>query len=182
MMMRSFRFPVFGTLIAVLVFGAAYIVGQTQGRPAAAPKYGRMHLWAAIGSFALLNGEGSLEMKFKGTLLISNLDGTSAVSGKVRKEFDGMGRTVWFGEGVAKVSGKWRKIQWFGEDVDCVWEGRGLARVYGEYDERTKSTGRVKVDDLPEEPWMTNGREFYVPKELAPGWGLEKDNKAPNGN
>jgi hypothetical protein len=176
-MMQSLRFFGVGVLLGGLLFVTAYLVGQTQGNSVTPPKYGRMHLWAAIGSFALLNGEGTLEMKFKGTLLISRLDGSAAVSGQVRKEFDGMGRTVWFGEGSAKVSGKWRKIQWFGEDVDCIWNGRGLARVYGEYDEKTKSTGRAKVDDLPEEPWMTNGREFYVPKELAPGWGLEQGNK-----
>lgn len=130
-------------------------------------KHGEMRLWTRIGSF-MLEGEGRVEMSFKGTLLVSQFEGVVQVTGNVREEFRGMGRQVWFGEGKAVLEGRWRKIIWFGTNLNAVWKGRGLAELYGELDPVTKSTGRVIIDGVYESPWYTVGMKHYVPLDLSP--------------
>jgi hypothetical protein len=161
-------------MLAVAVVGLAAATAIPQGQPAPkrpvkVPKSGTMTMWCQVGSFAL-EGEGRVEITFTGTLLVSQHDGPPVqVSGRVRKEYEGMGREAWFGTGKAVVQGKWRKVQWFGKNMNAKWVGRGLAMVFGEYDAK-EQTGFTKVDDLPAYPWLTTGRPFYVPKEMAPGY------------
>ncbi|MCH8274314.1 MAG: hypothetical protein IH851_05955 [Armatimonadetes bacterium] len=132
-------------------------------------KHGVMRLECAIGSF-ILEGEGRVEMTFRGGLLLHNFQGTAKVTGDVREEFQGMGRRAWFGTGKAVLEGKWRKVQWFGGDLKAVWYGWGYANLFGEYDPVTKGSGIVKIDDLDEKPWYTTGTQHYVPKEHDPAW------------
>ncbi len=150
---------------------ATMVIAQPnpQPKPAEKPKYGTCIFKAKVGSFHL-EGEGTVTMNFRGTLLISGFSGTPPViTGNVRKEWDKYGRTIWFGSGKATISGKWRKIQWFGGDLDAVWVGSGLGNLYGEYDENGKS-GTYKVDDGPEMSWYTTGITMYNPKEANPYW------------
>jgi hypothetical protein len=137
-------------------------------------KHGEMRLWTRIGS-CMLEGEGRVEMTFKGTLLVSQFDGVVQVTGKVREEFRGMGRQVWFGEGKAVLEGRWRKIIWFGTNLQAVWKGRGLAELYGELDPVTKSSGRVIIDGVYESPWYTVGMKHYVPLDLSPWYHQIKE-------
>ncbi len=142
-------------------------------KPAAAPSKpaassGRMHLWSKVGSFTL-EGQGHVEMTFTGTLLLNNFKGQANVTGAVRKEFEGMGRRAWFGTGKAVLDGNFRRVLWFGKNVDCVWTGKGNAMVYGEYDQK-QETGFVQVDKEPSWPWLTTGRQFFVPATDTPGY------------
>lgn len=150
--------------------------GQNPQPQPKVPESGKMHLWCKVGSFRL-EGKGRVELDFTGTLLISGHSGPApVVTGKVRKEYQGMGRTVYFGTGRAVIEGEWRRIQWFGNNMDCRWTGKGMALVFGEYD-KEKQTGRIQVDDLPELEWLTTGRAFYVPKQLDPYWQNYEDLK-----
>ncbi len=132
-------------------------------------KHGEMRLRTRIGSF-MLEGEGRVEMSFKGTLMVSRFEGVVQVTGNVREEFRGMGRQVWFGEGKAILEGRWRKIIWFGTNLEAVWKGRGLAELYGELDPVTKSSGRVIIDGIYASPWYTVGMKHYVPLDLNPSY------------
>lgn len=164
---------------AVALGGAAAVLWaqntQPQPEPIPSPDQvnpGTMLLKTQLGSFQL-EGEGTVEMTFRGTLLIERLDGAVTVVGQnkpddIRLEFEGYDRKVWFGRGKAVIRGKFRRLQWFGGDLDAVWRGKGLAYVFGEYDPVTKSSGVCKVDDLPWRPWFTTGQQFWVPKELEP--------------
>lgn len=167
----------FALAIARLAAAAAVAsVVFAQGDPSAAkipdaqPEYGTMLLQARIGSFAL-EGEGRIEIEFRGTLLLHRFEGPPPVfEGDVRKEYEGHNRTVWFGRGRAVIEGKWRHLQWFGGDMQATWKGRGIARLFGEYDSETGETGRVKVDLEKTAPWFTSGSTHYVPMTLHPGW------------
>lgn len=170
---------------AVLVAGAAWLIAQGTGSPPApkanSPKTGVMKLNAGLGSF-WLEGQGKVEMTFRGTLLISDFQGTTLrVTGNVRKEWDKYGRQIWFAArdeagNLAKlvVDGKWRRLQWFGGDLTCTWSGTGMAMLFGEYDDRTDSTGSIQVDNYPKRPWFTTGTTHYLPPrpgeyEQSPG-------------
>ena len=134
-----------------------------------------MHLWSKVGSFTL-EGTGHVEMTFTGTLLLNNFKGQASVTGGVRKEFEGMGRRAWFGTGKAVLDGNFRRVLWFGKNVDCVWTGKGNAMVYGEYDQK-QETGFVQVDKEPTWPWLTTGRQFFVPATDTPGYQEMKKNQ-----
>lgn len=125
---------------------------------------------SSLGSF-MLQGEGRIEMEFRGTVLLNDFEGAPPVfEGNVRKEYEGHGRTVWFGSGKAIIEGKWRHLQWFGGDLKATWNGIGMARLFGEYDPQSGKAGTVVVDDEPELPWMSVGTTTYVPKEFHPAW------------
>lgn len=169
---------------AALVAGIsiwALALGQPQGPKVApaGPKYGKMRLWAKVGSFTL-EGEGRVEMTFTGTLLLNNFSGTATVTGNVRKEFEGMGRRAWFGTGKAVLVGRFRRVLWFGKNVNCYWSGRGLAMVYGEFDQQ-QQTGFTQVDNEPAYPWLTTGRPFYLPVTDTPGYFENKKARPPAG-
>lgn len=103
-------------------------------------KFGTMHLQSNLGSYRSIDGEGRLETTFKGTLLVSKLDGKmNIVSGKLRKEYEGLDRVVYTGQATVVFSGKWRAIQWFGSDMRTVWYGSGFMRISGEFDKNMKT-------------------------------------------
>jgi len=149
--------------------------GQSSSPSREQPKHGALRLEAGLGSFRL-EGEGRVEMSFRGTLLLVNFEGKIDLQGRVRKEFEGMGRTVWFAARDENgrlprvvIEGKWRYLQWFGGDMKAVWKGRGIALLFGEYDENGNS-GTWQLDDKPAYPWHTVGRAVYVPEEITPGY------------
>lgn len=97
--------------------------------------YDIMHMWTNIGTFKIINGQGRADITFSGSMLVSGYEGDALViQGKIRKEFSRDGRTVYFGKGRIVFSGKWRAIQWFGEDMKGVWYGNGVIRMRGEFD------------------------------------------------
>ncbi|MDQ2985698.1 MAG: hypothetical protein M3R13_03115 [Armatimonadota bacterium] len=157
----------------VLVAGIA-VFAQNGAPPAkpAAPSAGSAHLWAEVGSFKL-EGSGEVKVKFIGTLLIVKAANapmpTVSITGNVRKEFENaeMGRTAWFGEGVATVRGSWRHLTVFGKKMDATWNGSGIAMVYGEFDSAGK-TGFITVDGSEPFEWMSSGQSFYVPATADP--------------
>ena len=161
--------------VAVLVAGAALFAqsepsapGSTAGRS----EVGNAHLWADVGSFKL-EGSGTVDVKFTGTLLISQAEGQPmpqvSLQGKIRKEFESaeMGRTAWFGSGTAKITGTWRHLTVFGKQMDAKWRGSGIAMVYGEFDAQGK-TGFITVDGSEPFEWMNTGLTFYVPAASDP--------------
>lgn len=161
--------------ISATVLVAGIAVFAQNGAPApkpAAQSDGTAHLWAEVGSFKL-EGTGEVKVKFTGTLLLVKAANapmpTISITGNVRKEFESaeMGRTAWFGEGVATVRGSWRHLTVFGKNMDATWKGAGLAFVYGEFDSAGK-TGFITVDGSEPFEWMSSGQSFYVPASADP--------------
>lgn len=161
--------------LSLLLASFALLLGQSPSPTGEQPKYGTLRLRAGLGSFRL-EGEGRVEMTFRGTLMLVNFVGKINLQGNVRREFQGMGRTVWFAARDDKgrlpravLEGKWRYLQWFGGDLQAVWKGRGIALIFGEYDKHGNS-GTWQLDDNPAYPWHTVGRAIYVPEEITPGY------------
>lgn len=152
--MRRFFIPLL-TLAAVLFSASAFAQPATAAqRAGVTPKadYGTLHLEAPIGAFRLIDGEGRVEMTFRGSVLLSGLQGKVVPGPGVKKEVTRGDREVYFGEGRIVVTGKWRAVQWFGGNMKGVWYGRGLARITGEFD-RNLNPGRYWYDDP--------GKKFY---------------------
>ncbi len=139
------------------------------------PNYGTLHMQTTLGSFKLLPkddlAEGRVEMSFAGTLLLVQAKGDIQISSGLRKEYEGHGRQVYFGRGTAVIEGRFRAIQWFGRDLKAKWIGDGVARLYGEFDEKL-STG-VYYYDNPSEPraWGTFGTQAILPEPQYYGTG-----------
>jgi hypothetical protein len=158
----------------LLVAGAALFAQNETSTPSQPPPdgIGNAHLWAEVGSFKL-EGNGTVDVKFTGTLLISRAEGQPmpqvSLQGNVRKEFESeeMGRTAWFGSGSARISGAWRHLTVFGKQMDAKWRGRGIAMVYGEFDAQGK-TGFITVDGSEPFEWMNAGMTFHVPASADP--------------
>ncbi|MEJ5170460.1 MAG: hypothetical protein WHU10_05685 [Fimbriimonadales bacterium] len=145
----------------VLAVGVGVSIAQ-QSEPSFAPvppgkNYGRMHFETKLGSFRVINGEGQLQMTFKGTVLVSqHQDGVLNVTGNVRKEIDERGRKVYFGQGRLAITGRWRAIQWFGRDMSADWLGAGMVQLKGEFD-KDLNTGTFWVDDPKQiQYWQTS--------------------------
>ncbi len=125
-----------------------------------------------IGSFKLIATdqdpvEGTLDVVFRGTILISNLEpgSTVVVSGNVRKEIDDKKykRQVYFGNGRITISGRLRSVQFFGQGLRAGFDGFGFGRLYGEFD-RNLETGYYWLDgDEDKTPWGTGGMPMAVP-------------------
>jgi len=127
-------------LLAVCVALAGGI-GQTQpasqaqmGSFAGTQGYGTMNLQSNLGTFRSIDGEGRFDIAFKGSLLVSKLEGKVTPVGAIKKEYDKYGRQVYFGEGRLVVEGKWRAIQWFGTNMRTTWYGKGIILILGEFD------------------------------------------------
>jgi hypothetical protein len=180
---KLFLGPVFAALILA---GAALVLAQTG--PAAKspakqppidlnnPGYAELNLTTKIGSFKLLNGEGRVEMNFSGTMLVSNLDGTVATSGNLRKEYSDDQRQAWHGTGKIVVTGRFRAIQWFGTNLSGKWKGAGRARIYGEFDQNLE-TGYYWYSDDPERKiqWSMYGIEIGVPEVQTGGTAVPRE-------
>lgn len=164
-----------GMIACFAVCGAAWLVAQGQApikpEKPSAKKNGTMKLTCGVGSF-WCEGEGRIEMTFVGTLLISEFQGkTLSVTGNVRKEWDKYGRQTWFAaeDGAGKpaklvLEGKWRRVNWFGADLTATWVGNGLTMLFGEFDERTGSTGTIQIDNGEKQPWYSTGTTHYLPE------------------
>lgn len=126
-----------------------------------------------VGSFKLLGinevpVEGTLDITFKGTVLISNLDkdSTLIISGDVRKEIDDkkLAKQVYFGRGRITICGKWRAVQFFGSDLRARFNGFGYCRLFGEFD-KNLDTGYFWFNgDKQQTPWNTGGMSMVIPR------------------
>lgn len=88
------------------------------------------------------------------------------MEGNLRKEYEGNDRLLLSGTGRVVVTGRWRGIQWFGTNMRAVWYGRGMARISGEFD-RNLETGWYWYDNPKvRNQWMAGG-SFTV---LLPEW------------
>lgn len=126
-----------------------------------------------LGSFKLLPktelADGRIEMSFSGTLLLSGFQGKVQITGNVNKEYEGHGRVVYFGNGKAVLDGKFRGIQWFGSSMTGSWNGNGVARLYGEFDQKL-DTGKYWFDNVADKSdWGTFGMNVEVPKRMGVG-------------
>lgn len=131
--------------------------------------FATMHLKSNLGSFRMIDAKGRVEMDFTGTVLVSKLNGTVEVSGGLKKEFEGMGRTLYHGTGHIVVSGDFRALQWFGSDMRATWFGQGLVRLLGEFD-KDLSTGEYWYDDPDSKGvWPSqNTMDFTLPENISP--------------
>jgi hypothetical protein len=96
----------------------------------------------------LIDGEGRVEVSFKGTILISRLVGEAIPTGNIKLEHEtpDKQRRLYSGQGTFVISGKWRAVQWFGSDMRLRWNGKGIIRITGEFD-RNLETGRYWYDE-----------------------------------
>jgi hypothetical protein len=186
--MRSRLRKVLGAALLVSVAALA-AVGQAQTSdlqtpltfrqvppPAANIKWAKPHARAYfnsnVGSFKLMANdefatEGTLDMTFRGTLLVSNLEpgSTIVVSGNIRKEIDDpkLKRQVYFGDGRVTIVGKFRSVQFFGRGLRAAFDGFGFVRLYGEFD-RNLDTGYYWYEGAAEKiPWSTGGSPLVIP-------------------
>jgi hypothetical protein len=119
-------------------------------------RYGTLHLTTKVGSFKILGvadkpAEGHIEISFTGTLLI-NGSPKVAPSGNLRVEFSNPKRkqVAYHGTGKLVIDGKYNAIQWFGRDMNAVWNGFGVVRLVGEFD-KDLNTGEFWYSDNPED-------------------------------
>lgn len=145
------------------------------------PSIGEINLATQIGSFKLLDGMGRVEMNFTGTMLVSNLKGTVATSGNLKKEYSSKTKEVWHGTGKIVIDGEFRGIQWFGTALTGKWKGRGTARIYGEFDKNLE-TGYYWYSSDPSRklPWTMYGMTVYLPEFQTGGSGQPIERK-PSG-
>jgi hypothetical protein len=171
--MRRYIFPVL-----LLAAGAVAVVWAQSPRPAEPPKttgpkqYGTLNFESTVGSFKVLGAneepaEGTLDLTFNGTVLISGLDGTVQTTGSLVKEYDNAARkkTVYFGRGRIVVKGKYKAVQFFGKNLRGTHNGWGIFRFYGEFD-RNLNTGFAWFDPAEKLPWGTGG--FTLANPLPP--------------
>ncbi len=139
-----------------------------------------VHLTTKLGSFKLFNGSGHIHIDFKGTVLVTFLQGTITTSGNVKKEYpvpqagpaatrDGGNRQAFHGDGAIDINcgpkGGFKSIQWFGRDMTCVWTGAGGFRLFGEYD-KNLDTGYMWYgnNEATKERWPIGGGDLLLPK------------------
>jgi len=146
--------------------------------PAAKKGYGHIFFNTNIGSFKLLGGgedkaEGAMAISFTGSLMISGLEGTAVPSGNLRLEYssDKQQRKVYFGTGSLKITGKVRAIQFFGRNMKGDFNGWGIFRLYGEFDNKLE-TGTFYYSDDPsnKQSWLNGGMQATVPprRDIGP--------------
>lgn len=118
-----------------------------------------------IGSFKLKNCTGKTTFSFEGTVLVAGLDGTVSVSGNLKKEYENVKekRVAYFGKGSITVTGKWRGVQWFGENLKGQFDGRGFMQFVGEFD-KNMNTGHYWYQSAPDKNiWYTAGMTVTIP-------------------
>ena len=123
-----------------------------------------LHFTCNVGSFRFVNGIGKVDMDFKGTVLVTDLKGTIKPSGNIKLEYDSRGRKAYFGAGHIVVQGEFRQLQWFGQDLQGSWDGRGRALLYGEYDKNLDTGFFWFLNETDRKrPWLTGGYTVDVP-------------------
>lgn len=155
---------------------------ETKSKPAEAAKtavkpvdmtngnFNGVNFETKVGSFKLLGSdpalvEGKLDFNFKGTVLISNLEAGSkvAVAGDVRKEYetDDKDKVLYFGNGKITITGRFRAVQFFGQNLKGRFFGWGIFRFYGEFD-KNLDTGSYQLDGGQKFPFGTGGATVGV--------------------
>ena len=134
-------------------------------------EYGELVFSTAIGSFKLVspadrNSRGKLEMSFKGTLLLVGVKPTTPiqVSGSLRKEYDNKAgdRVIYHGQGRIVIDGSVKSVQWFGRDLSARFNGFGIFRFYGEFDNKGQ-TGTYQITGDKQRYWGSGGITVVVP-------------------
>jgi len=126
-----------------------------------------LHLTTSVGSMRLIDGRGKVEISFKGTVLISQLQNGSVIpSGNLKKEYDARGRQAYFGQGKLVITGSFRGIQWFGRDLTATWTGLGRARLFGEFDKNLNTGFFWYTHNPKKKSWLTNGIEALLPERV----------------
>lgn len=132
----------------------------------------RDDLWfeTKVGSFKLVPRgttipSGELAMKFTGSVLISEMNGTVTPEGNVRREYVNKERKkeVWFGTGKLTIKGSFRAVQWFGRDLKAKFNGNGFIRLYGEFD-KDLETGFYWFDPAKKQYWGNFGAGVQIPE------------------
>lgn len=169
---RAVRFALLSTVVAAsLVVPAFARQGGAKPAPQGKVETGVVDFWTKVGSFKIVSpssevkARGSLTMTFSGTVLIVGLEGTAVPSGGIRQEYksDKQARQAYFGKGSLTVNGKWRAIQFFGRDFKGHWDGMGIMRLYGEFDDKLETgTYRIEGGD-GDEAWGNGGRQIILP-------------------
>lgn len=126
-----------------------------------------LHMSTKIGSFKIIDGEGRLEFTFKGTLLVSKLEGQlTTLAGNLRKEYDKNNRAVYTGGGTVAIEGKWRGVQWFGSDMTATYWGKGVCRITGEFDRNLETGYYWYRDPAKKKPFpSSNVIDLRIPAE-----------------
>ncbi len=141
------------------------MVGPFLGAQAAKLKTDTIYFETKIGSFKLLNCVGKTSFSFEGTVLVAGLEGTAIHSGNLKTEYENKDkkRVAYFGKGTITVTGKWRGIQWFGKNLNGYFDGNGIMRLAGEFDEKM-NTGHYWYKSNPQkEIWYSVGIERTIP-------------------
>ena len=159
---------------------------QTQSKPAAGQKVvpqgakngmrtGVVDMATNIGSFKIVSpgnikAFGKMVIEFTGTVLIVGLNGSVTPSATLRKEYSNAKheRVGYFGTGRLTVEGEWTALQFFGRKMKAHWEGLGICRLYGEFDEKLE-TGTYTIAGDKTRPWMQGGNMFILPREVDAG-------------
>ena len=161
--------------LAALAFqGAPPTAQASSGASTAPPKAadtGTIDFSSKVGSFKILSpnsdvkARGKIQMSFKGSVLVVGLEGNVTPGPGVRLQYknDEHARQAYFGEGTLTVDGKWRAIQFFGRDFSGHWDGMGIMRLYGEFDDKLE-TGTFKIAGDQPRPWGNGGMTVVLPK------------------
>lgn len=168
-------------ICALSLLGGAVLVLAQGGAPQ--PKasgqetapFGHAEMQVGVGSFRLQRngrstGEGRADLTFRGTVLLSQYQGKPVIiSGNVRKEYEGYGRVVYFGQGRIIIDGKFRAFQWFGGDMKCTFDGNAAMQFSGEYGGPTTGGGYLKIDEAPPRLWYSSGMNCLIPALVLDG-------------
>lgn len=130
-----------------------------------------LYLATKVGSMKIVGSDlvpptGHLEMSFTGTILLSGLNGKLDITGKVKKEYEDLkfSKTAYFGTGKIVIDGKFSSLQWFGRDMNAVFKGTAVFRIFGEFD-KDLNTGTCYFGSAPKDKinWDIGGRSIVVP-------------------
>lgn len=182
-------------LLASAAVAFAQLPSQGKPDPVTSPTgkpFDTMFFYTKIGSFRLVGtqelegnkrvrAEGRVTIRFSGTALINDLKGNITVSGNLRKEYDAQGRLGYFGTGTLVVDGAFWAIQVFGKDIDGRWTGWGLARMYGEFDDKL-NTGMYWTASAPKKLyWSPHGTTHALQGSKLPTNVVPKERKGGGG-
>ncbi len=167
-----------GALVAASLGAPAFQAPRpaAPGTPAAATQAsagetGTIDFRSKVGSFKILSpnsdvkARGRITMSFSGSVLVVGLDGNVTPGSGVRLQYkdDAHARQTFFGKGTLTVDGRWRAIQFFGRDFSGHWDGMGIMRLYGEFDDKLETGTYVIKGDEPR-PWGNGGMTVVLPK------------------
>lgn len=155
----------------VLSFCCLALVSVVPSLAQAPQETGEVDMQTNIGAFKITSAgddksSGKIKMTFKGSCLVVGYEGTAPVAAStgLRVEYDNKkrDRVVFHGQGTVTLDGKFRAIQWFGQDLKMNWVGRGICRLYGEFD-KNQNTGTYTIKGKQPMYWGTGGMQFSIP-------------------